>query len=35
MVLAVENAPSDVAQYLTEKVREQGIYLILGGEYER
>ena len=34
-VLAVENAPSDVTQYLTEKAREQGVYLILGREYER
>ncbi|GAB6944154.1 hypothetical protein [Vulcanisaeta sp. JCM 14467] len=34
-VLAVENAPSDVTQYLTEKAREQGIYLILGREYEK
>ena len=34
-VLAIESAPGNVIPYLTEKAKEQGIYLILGREYER
>lgn len=33
-VLAVETVPNEVSQYLVNKAREQGIYLIIGREYE-
>jgi len=34
-LLAVENAPSEVSQYLTSKAKGQEIYLIIGREYEK
>ncbi|WP_369689098.1 hypothetical protein [Vulcanisaeta thermophila] len=33
-VIAVEFVPSDVAQYLMSRAKDEGIYLIIGREYE-